>query len=171
MNYLSVHNSKRGTVFDLLYRAFEPLINPELEAKLRRYDEEIFDNPDTVGACVFLTQHENGLIGMSSWDPRQSPKAIVGYNCIVPEFQGSGFGKLQLLELLNRLALGGFTEVVVTTGDHPFYLPSQKMYTRCGFQEVRRNTVSNDPRYGSIDYHLILQNSVSSVANKSCKSR
>lgn len=156
MDYLAVDNFEKGTVFELLYRAFEPLITPELEAKLKQYDEECFSNPDTAGASLFLTRFDGELIGMASWDPRQHPKAIVGYNCILPGFQRIGFGKLQLLEVLNRLALKGFTEAAVTTGDHPFFVPSQKLYSSCGFQEVRRNNESRDPRYGSIDYHLTL---------------
>lgn len=77
MKYLTIEHFERGVVFDLLYRAFEPLMNSELEEKLRQYDEQMFDNPDTVGACIFLTQHENELVGMASWDPRQSPRAII----------------------------------------------------------------------------------------------
>ena len=156
MDYLTVENFEKGAVFDLLRRAFEPLMNQELEAKLRRYDEQIFDNPDTVGACIFLTQYENELIGMASWDPRQHPKAVIGYNCIIPEFQGKGFGSTQLLELLGRFREDGFTEAIVTTGEHPFFEPSQKMYISCGFQETRRYNEGRDPRYGSIDYHLTL---------------
>lgn len=156
MEYLTIDNFGRGVVFDLLHRTFEPLMNQELEAKLRRYDEQIFDNLDTVGACVFLTQHENELIGMASWDPRQFPKAIVGYNGILPEFQGKRFGKQQLLELLRRLKANGFTEVAAKTGDHLFYEPSQNMFKSCGFDEINRCEISSDPRYGSIDYHLVL---------------
>ncbi|MBL7214673.1 MAG: GNAT family N-acetyltransferase [Phycisphaerae bacterium] len=155
MKYLTVENVERRVVFDLLCQGFEPLMNDELRAKLKRYDEEIFNNSKTVGACVFLTQFDGKLIGMASWDPRNFPKAIVGYNCIIPEFQSIGFGELQLCELVNRLALGGFTEVSVTTGDHPFYVPSQKMYESCGFVEIQRDIKSNDPRYGSIEYQLI----------------
>jgi GNAT superfamily N-acetyltransferase len=93
---------------------------------------------------------------MVSWDPRRFPKAIVGYNCIVPEFQGNGFGKQQLIDLLRRLKVMRFTEVLAKTGDNPFYLASQKMYESCGFNEIQRHTASSDSRYGSIDYHLVL---------------
>jgi hypothetical protein len=156
MEYLTIDNFEKGVVFDLLYRAFGQLMNQEMEAKLRRFDQEVFENPETVGKCVFLTQLDNDIIGMASWDPRQFPKAVIGYNCIVPGFQGIGFGKLQLCEVLNRLALGGFTEISATTGDHPFYEPSQNMFKSCGFDEINRNETSSDPRYGSIDYHLVL---------------
>lgn len=155
-DYLKIESYNRGLVFDLLYRAFKPLMNQELEGKLKQYDTEIFDNPGTVSASLFLTQLDAELIGMASWDPRQFPKAIVGYNCIVPKFQGKGFGKQQLSELLKRLKEMGFTEVLATTGDQQFYVPSQKMYESCGFTEVQRNEKSSDPRYRSIDYQLFL---------------
>ena len=156
MKYLTIENFEKGIVFDLLYQSFEPLMNLELEANLKRYDQEIFDNPETIGTSLFLTQFDGKRIGMASWDSRQFPKAIIGYSCILPDFQGNGFGKKQLLELLQRLRKDGFTEAIVTTGEHPFFVPSQKMYSSCGFQELRRYNEGRDPRYGSIDYNLIL---------------
>ena len=156
LTYLSIDSFEKGIVFEFLAQSFEPLMNPELEAKLRRYDDEVFENRQTVGASLFLTQDEDELVGLASWDPRQFPKAIVGYNCILPEYQGRGFGKLQALELVRRLKEVGFTEILAKTGDHPFYVPSQKMYESCGFDEIQRNIKSSDSRYGSIDYHLVL---------------
>ena len=156
MKYVTIDNYGTGVVFELLSRSFEPLMNLELEAKLRRYDDEIFENRQTVGASLLLTQDEDKLIGLASWDPRKFPNAIVGYNCILPEFQGKGLGKRQMLELIRQLKESGFTEMIATTGDHPFYIPSQKMYESCGFIEIQRNIKSSDSRYGSIDYHLVL---------------
>lgn len=156
LEYLAIDSFKKGTVSKLLCQSFESLMNPEFEGKLKRYDKEIFENIETVGACIFLTQYKNELIGMASWDPRQFPKAIVGYNCILPEFRGKWFGKQQMLELVRRLKENGFTEVIATTGDHLFYVPSQKMFESCGFMEIRRNIKSSDTRYGSIDYRLVL---------------
>ena len=127
MKYLTIQNFEKGIVFELLSRAFEPVMNSELKAKLRRYDDEVFENPETVGACLFLSQCNNELIGLASWDPRQFPKAIVGYNCILPKFQGKGLGKQQMLELIRRLKESEFTEMIATTGDHPFYISSQKI--------------------------------------------
>ena len=156
MDYLTIDNFEKETVFGLLSRSFEPIMNDELEAKLKRYDHEIFDYPETVGSSIFLTQFDGQLIGMASWDPRQFPKASIGYQCVVPEFQGRGLGKQQLLELLKRLKEMGFSEILAKTGDHSFYIASQKMYERCSFVETQRNAKSSDPRYGSIDYHLVL---------------
>ena len=156
MRYLKIESFEKGTIYDLLYRSFEPLMNLKLESRLEHYDQEVFDNPETVGTCLFLTQFGGELIGMASWDPRQFPKAIIGYNCVLPKFQRKGFGKEQLMEILRRLREMGFAEALATTGDHPFYLSSQKMYKNCGFKEIQCHKVSSDPRYGSIDYHIVL---------------
>lgn len=156
LDYLRAASFEKGTVFKLLFESFKPLMNSELKTKLKRFDKSVFDNPETVGACLFLTQSGSQLIGLVSWDPRQCPKAQVGYNCIVPEFQNNGFSKQQLWELIGRLKKNGFTEITATTGDHPFYRPAQKMYESCGFIEIQRNTKSGDLRYGSIDYYLVL---------------
>ena len=53
MEYVTIKNHNKGTVFDLLYQAFKPLMNPELEDNLIQYDTEIFDNPETVGPLFF----------------------------------------------------------------------------------------------------------------------
>ncbi len=51
-----------------------------------------------------------------------------------------------------------FTEAFVKTGDYPFYEASQKMYKSCGFEEVQRYATSSDPRHGSIEYYIALNN-------------
>jgi len=160
LTYWSIDSFEKGIVFELLWRSFKPLMNPEFETKLKQYDKEVFEHTQTVGACIFLTRYENQLIGMASWDPRQFPRAIVGNNCVLPEFQGKGFGKQQMVELLRRLRTYDFVEATVTTGDHPFFIPAQKMYLSCGFQEVRRYNEGGDPRYGSIEYCLVLSSVV-----------
>lgn len=72
--------------------------------------------------CVFISILNDEPIGMASWDPRQVPEVgIIGYNCILPEYQGKGFGKTQIQEILKRLKNQGFEKALVTTGEHPFF--------------------------------------------------
>jgi len=73
-----------------------------------------------------------------AYDPRPFPEAIVGQNCIVPEYRGKGFGRLQLRHLLAMLKSKGFEKATVTTTDNPFFEPAQRMYQACGFAEVKR---------------------------------
>ncbi|MHC4636776.1 MAG: GNAT family N-acetyltransferase [Planctomycetota bacterium] len=148
---------EKGVVFSLLSQSFVELWNDELEEKIKQFDREVFENPDTVGACAFISTLNGNPIGMASWDPRQGPEfGIIGYNCILPEYQGRGFGKTQIKEILKRLQYQRFKKVIVTTGEHPFFDPADKMYLACGFIEIRRYNEGRDTRYGSIDYEIKL---------------
>jgi GNAT superfamily N-acetyltransferase len=157
LKYEPVTKYKRGFIFSLLQQSFADLWNDELEKKMRQYDCDIFDNPETVGACAFITCLNGNAVGMASWDPRQGPeKAILGYNCILPEYQGKRFGTAQIKEVLGRLKTAGFKKAFVTTGQHPFFMAAVKMYPACGFKEIKRYIDGRDPRYGSIDYEIEL---------------
>ena len=63
-----------GIVFSLLSQSWAELWNEELEEKIKQYDREIFENPDTVGACAFISNLNDEPIGMASRDPRQGPE-------------------------------------------------------------------------------------------------
>jgi len=52
---------------------------------------------------------------------------IIGWNGILPEFRGRGFGKAQIRELLGRLKLDGFKNAFVRTGEHAFFFFVQSM--------------------------------------------
>jgi predicted acetyltransferase len=150
---------KQGLIFSLLSQSFAQLWNEKLEIKIRNADKEIFENPDTVGACTFITTLNGKVVGMASYDPRQGPEVgIIGYNCIVPESHGKGFGTQQIKEILRRFREMKFHKAIVTTGDHSFYEPAQKMYLACGFKETKRYNDGREPRYGSIDYQIELDN-------------
>jgi GNAT superfamily N-acetyltransferase len=148
---------KKGLIFSLLSQSFEELWNEKLDCKIRNFDKEVFENSDTVGACTFLTTLDGKVAGMASYDPRQWPEVgVIGYNCILPEFQGKGFGTRQIKEILRRLRQMKFKKAVVTTGDHLFFVPAQKMYLACGFKEMRKYNDGRDLRYGSVDYEIDL---------------
>lgn len=157
LKFKQITEYEPGVVFSLLSQSFAELLNDEFERKLRRDDKEVFENPDTIGACAFISVLNSKTVGMASWDPRQGPEVgIIGYNCILPEYQGRGFGKAQIEEVLKRFNGQGFKKVIVTTGEHPFFEPAEKMYLACGFKEIRRYNEGRDPRYGSIDYEIEL---------------
>jgi GNAT superfamily N-acetyltransferase len=157
LKFSEITEYEQGTVFSLLSQSFAELWNDKLEEKMKKFDKEVFENHDTVGACVFISTLNGKPVGMVSWDPRQGPElGIIGYNCILPEYQGRGFGKTQIKEIIKRMKEKGFKKVIVTTGEHPFFESTDKMYLACGFTETRRYIEGRDPRYGSIDYELKL---------------
>ena len=140
-----------GTVFRLLKQAWEPLWNPELENKIQQFDLEVKEHPKTVGACTFVTCLGSEPIGMASYDPRQKPeRGIVGWNCIIPEYQRRGFGKSQILEVLRILRSKGIRTAWVTTTDVRFFVPAQRTYEACGFVRKRKTEENN------IEYELEL---------------
>ena len=157
LKFEPVTQHEKGIIFSLLSQSWIELWNDELQEKIKQYDREIFENLDTVGACVFSSILNGKPIGMASWDPRQAPEVgIIGYNCILPEYQGRGFGKVQIKEVLKRLKDHGFEKAFVTTGEHPFFESADKMYLACGFKETKRYKQGRGPRYGSIDYGIEL---------------
>jgi len=151
-----------GTVAFLLLQSYaDLLLNPLWEGEKERFiqaDREVFANPDTVGKCTFATCLRGALIGFASFDPRQKPElGIIGHNCILPEFRGNGYGKQQILEVLSRFKSREIGKAVVSTSEHPFFLPAQRMYLSCGFQEKRRYTGGPDSRYRLIEYERDLR--------------
>lgn len=121
------------------------------------YDRQVFTNPGTVGSCIFLTRVNGKIAGFGSWDPRQRPEyGILGHNCILPGFRGKGLGKLQVEEILARLKLVAIRKARVSTNDHVFFIPAQRMYISCGFREFRRFPWERDPDHQIIEYEKIL---------------
>jgi len=150
---------KRGIIADLLKESYRELVlsNPGLwgqeEIKWNEFDSEIFEYPDSIGRCVFLTLLERQIVGFGSFDPRHRPDfGIVGHNCILPEFRGRGYGKQQLLEILRRLQSLSIKKAKATTGSHPFFIPAQRMYSSCGFIEVSRGPWAGDPSQEIIEF-------------------
>ncbi len=163
LTFRRITQYKPGIIASLLRQCYaeiltaEPLHWKAEEAKWLEFDREVFDNPETVGRCVFITCLDEEEIGFGSFDPRQRPElGIIGHNCILPRFQGKGHGKRQVLEILLRLKQMGIKRARATTSEHPFFLPAQKMYLACGFQEKRRLIGGPDPRHKLVEYEINL---------------
>ena len=148
-----------GIIAALLKRSYADLVASEpsvwtaQETRWEQYDRDVFEQPMTVGASVFLTRLDGVIVGFASWDPRQRPRlAIVGHNCILPEFRGRGLGREQMQEVLRRFKDMDIQTALVTTCDHPFFAPAQHMYQACGFREIRRISWDCDPGRTVIEY-------------------
>lgn len=164
LRFTPFRQHQQGTILSLLsqsyaaYLALDPQAAEAWPADWVAYDREVFHLPDTVGACGFVTSLGAWAIGFASWDPRKFPDyGVIGHNCILPAFQGHGYGTAQIRRVLCILRAQGFARARVTTGEHPFFAPAQRMYQTCGFCEVARG--NRDPRleYRTIDYELSLQ--------------
>jgi GNAT superfamily N-acetyltransferase len=110
LKFTSPFERKQGIITDLLKQSYKQLVSSDPKvwrsevAKWEKFDNEVFQAPDTIGACVFLSWLGDQLVGFGSYDPRQQPYFdIVGHNCILPEFRGAGLGKQQINEILSSI--------------------------------------------------------------------
>jgi GNAT superfamily N-acetyltransferase len=157
--FTPITQHKAGIIASLLLQSYAEILSAEQQYWIQeeenwlQFDREVFENPDTIGRCVFITSWGDKTIGLGSFDPRQQPEfGIIGHNCIVPQFRRHGYGKQQTLEILNRLRGLEIKRAIVSTSEHPFFLPAQKMYLSCGFEESKRYIGGPDPRYRLIEY-------------------
>jgi GNAT superfamily N-acetyltransferase len=139
------------------YLALNPQAAGAWPADWAAYEGDVHRCPDTVGACGFVTCLSGQPIGFASWDPREFPEyGVVGHSCILPAFQGNGYGTAQIRRVLEVLRERGFRQARVTTGDHPFFGPAQRMYEAYGFQEAGRGCRDSRTTLPMIDYVLPL---------------
>jgi len=147
MNHLSfkpLTAHKSGIIFNLLKESYSELakIKPDhilkWEKDWKEYDNDIFQYPNTIGVCGFISYLDAEIVGFASYDPRKYPIGIIGHNCILPQFRGNGYGKQQINEILKWFRKMNFKKAIVSTNEHEFFYPAQRMYIACGFREKRR---------------------------------
>jgi len=165
LRFTSPHGQEPGLIASLLKQSYAELLESDPEQwrsevpKWEQFDREVFEYPETVGLCVFLSWFDDQLVGFGSYDPQQKPESgIVGHNCVLPESRGRGFGKQQIQEIIRRFRAMGIRLARVSTGEHPFFIPAQRMYTACGFQETGRRPWDGDPSQNLIEYEMRLDN-------------
>lgn len=159
LTFRPVNPSDRGILASLLTESYADLLSAEPaiwepeKATWAQFDREVFENPATLGRCVFLTHVGDNLVGFGSYDPRSGPVAgIVGHHCIRPHHRRRGYGKRQVEEILCRFRYLGIRTALVTTTEHPFFTPAQWTYVSCGFAEVSRFAGESGIPYRVIEY-------------------
>jgi GNAT superfamily N-acetyltransferase len=152
VTYASILDFPRGTFCSLVERCYAPIADNRLIEQWRLSDRETYDNPETVGACGIVACVADRPIGLASYDPRQFPKAIIGQNCVLPEYRGRGLGTQQMANLLRVLQGKGFKMASATTLSHPFFEPARRMYEACGFRETNRSLSQGNPGAQQIEY-------------------
>ncbi|MBN1804724.1 MAG: GNAT family N-acetyltransferase [Sedimentisphaerales bacterium] len=148
---------KPGIIYRLLSQSYEEILDQQLKQQFQQFDRDVFENPDTIGACTFITTLGIDNIGMASYDPREAPEqAIIGHNCVLPQYRKNGYGKKQILEIIKRLKLRNVSSILVSTSENPFFEPAQKIYLSCGFTELERKKRQPYDKYKTIYYELKL---------------
>ena len=78
-----------GIVLQMLEAAYEAYFEIEPWCRepwlgdWREYDRAVFAEPDTVGACGFVSTLGEKAVGFASWDPRGFPVGVIGHNCVI----------------------------------------------------------------------------------------
>jgi GNAT superfamily N-acetyltransferase len=162
--FTALTKEEPGTIERLLRASYAELLtlDPLWKPEQANWVES---HPETVGACLFLTRLDGRLAGFGSWDPRHGPEyGIVGHNCILPEFRRKGLGGRQIQEILLRLQMRGVRTARVTTSDHPFFVPAQRMYIALGFRETQRIPWDRNPSRELIEYEKKIDRHAASAA-------
>lgn len=104
----------------------------------KEFDNFFYDNLELADKYGFITTLNGEPIGHISWDPRNMPQYVeIGHNCIATRYKGNGYGKLQLIEALQRISsYDGLKKIIVTTNG--LMIPAQKNYESVGFKLHRR---------------------------------
>lgn len=156
INFTSLDKYKQGLLYSLLfdsYKEFPDKANYVNDWK--KFDKEAFTNPK-IGECIIVTCIDNKPIGFVSYDSRQGPEfGIIGHNCVLPKYQGQGYGKKQIEKLLKKFKELHYKKACVKTGDHPFFINANKMYLSLGFKEIKRFT-DNKQNFPVIEYEMNL---------------
>ena len=81
----------------------------------KEYDDFFYSNLDIADKYGFITLIDNIPVGHISWDPRNRPNyVIIGHNCILTEYKGKGYGKIQLQEAIRRIRKYDVKKIIVT---------------------------------------------------------
>lgn len=159
LSFRPITEYQPGILLNMLVRSYasfaesEPDIVAGWQEDWKAVDELAFAYPDTIGCCFFISTLDGEPVGFASYDPRQAPEVgIVGHNCIVPEYRGRGFGKLQVAEILRHFKHREILKAVVSTCDQPCFIPAQRQYLANGFEEERRFSDHAFPGGKMIEY-------------------
>ncbi len=159
LTFVSPDSFPPGTIASLLRSSYHDMPATAEErayhrAQWRRIERLSLEDPD-VSACVFLTCLGGQLVGFGSLDPQRNTGAV-GQNAVHPDFRGLGYGRQQLIRILNLLKERGCSSASVKTGEHAFFAPAQRMYLSCGFVEYRRYWREEISSYRMVEFRFDL---------------
>ena len=161
IEFCSPSNIEEGEIATLFRKSYQQLSKREgfeweKFAKIfNQFDERVFSD-EYVRRCTFISMVDGVPVGVGSFDPRGKPDyGDIGHNCIIPEYQGKGYGKQQIQEILNRIKKG-IKKARVSTGTDPFFSSARKMYEQCGFVQTRIFVSESYPYWEMIEYEIDL---------------
>ena len=160
LEFKKVSEFPKGTLYNQLVDAYS--FNTDCKKNFNdmwlEYDDFFYSNLDIANKYAFVTVLDGKAIGHISWDPRNRPDYVeIGHNCIITEYKGNGYGRLQLQEAIHRIKeYDDLKKIIVTT--NKILLPAQKNYESVGFVKVRERINNETPFSGNyIDYEINLK--------------
>jgi GNAT superfamily N-acetyltransferase len=155
LTFRSAVRLEPGAVYAILTECYAGILDAALREKIAQFDGEVFNCPDTVGACTLVSSVDEETVGLVSYDPRQGPEVgIIGHNGILPPNRGRGYGTQQIQEVLRLFTSRRFARARVWTSEHPFFAPARRMYERCGFRECDRTPSPEQGPYRIVHYEM-----------------
>ena len=159
IEFRKISEFPRGTLYRQLKDAysFDENCQKAWDGMWKEFDDFFCDNVQSIADLYgFVTAVDGVPVGHISWDPRNRPDSVtIGHNCILTQYKGRGYGKLQLQEAVRRIREYGVGKIVVTTNELTF--AAQKNYESVGFIKVAERANPDTPFAGRyIDYEMIL---------------
>ena len=159
IEFKKISDYPRGTLYNQLVDAysFDSNCKKYWDSMWEEYDDFFYSNLDNIADKYGFITVLNGIaVGHISWDPRNSPEyIIIGHNCILSNYKGNGYGKIQLEEAIRRIKDYGVKKIIVTTNEITF--AAQKNYESVGFRKIKVRENKETPFSGKyIDYEMIL---------------
>lgn len=77
LTFSSITQHEAGIIASLLLKSYAKILTTESrywlqeKEKWLQYDLDVFQNPMTIGRCVFITSWNDQPIGFGSYDPRK----------------------------------------------------------------------------------------------------
>ncbi len=160
IEFKKISDFPKGTLYQQLENAYSFNAKCKINwAKMwQEYDDFFYANLDSIADKYgFITVVDGQAIGHISWDPRNIPHTVsIGHNCIISDFKGKGYGKIQLQEAIRRIKKYNVEKIIVTTNE--ITLPAQKNYESVGFVKVKQRKNTDTPFAGDyIDYEMVLK--------------
>ncbi len=160
VEFKKISEFPKGTLYQQLVDAysFDPNCQIAWDEMWKEYDHFFYENLDSIAdKYAFVTVVDGIAVGHITWDPRNRPDSVsIGHNCILSEWKGRGYGKIQLMEAVRRIKEYNVKKIIVTTNE--MMLPAQKNYESVGFIKVSERMNKETPFAGNdIDYEMVLE--------------
>lgn len=160
IEFKKISDFPKGTLYSQLVDAysFNNDCKKNWNSMWKEYDDFFYSNLDSIADKYgFITVVDGVIVGHISWDPRNQPDYVtIGHNCIITDFKGRGYGKIQLQEAIRRIKEYNVEKIVVTTNE--ITLSAQRNYESVGFVKIAERKNKETPFAGNyINYEMVLK--------------